>query len=132
MIRRNRKRKDEISSGQVVCHSQPPVGNEPIRPRGRPLRDPTAEIVDITTEQRLERFLGAKHMRSLKPLAILLEEHAAAWQGTVAFDKLAEDASTEYFRFEEDQAQAWVAGKKSLIIRNSQSSISSPNSSKIR
>lgn len=99
----------------------PIVEDEPAKPRGRPLREPPAEIVDITTEQRIQRLLGTRYTRSLKPLAALLEEHAAAWQGTAAFDKLAEDASSEYFHFEEDQAQAWVTGKDSVADTNYQS-----------
>ena len=52
-----------------------------------------------------------RDQRWIKTLATLFEEHAAAWQGSAAFDRLAEDVATDYFSFEEDQIRAWVDGE---------------------
>lgn len=63
-----------------------------------------------TTHERLQRLVGKDH-HSLRALASLLEEYAAAWQGSSAFDKLAEGAEADFFLFEEDQDRIWVDGE---------------------
>ena len=63
-----------------------------------------------TTHERLRGLVG-KDNQSLRALASLLEEHAAAWQGSSAFDKMAEGAEADFFRFEEDRVRPWVDGE---------------------
>jgi hypothetical protein len=42
---------------------------------------------------------------SVRQLASLLEEYAAAWQAPCAFGRLAEDAAADFFLFGEDEAE---------------------------
>ena len=70
---------------------------------------------DKTTDERLRGLVG-KDYPSLRTLASLLEEYAAAWQGSSAFDKLAEGAEAHFFRFEDDQARTWVDGEHFPVL----------------
>ena len=69
-----------------------------------------SENDDTTTHDRLRGLVG-KDYPSLRTLASLLEEYAAAWQGSSEFDKLAESAEADFFRFEDDQVRTWVDGE---------------------
>ena len=74
--------------------------------RHQQTRNPAA-YYDLLNSQ--SKTLTAQHMdHSLRALGSLLEEYAAAWQGSSAFDKLAEGAQADFFLFEEDQVRAWV------------------------
>lgn len=106
VIRRSRKQKDNNRLPTRSCET--PAGSE----RSgllRPLQL-ASENVDSTTHERLQRLVGKDH-HSLRALASLLEEYAAAWQGSSAFDKLADGAEAEFFLFEEDQVRTWVDGE---------------------
>ena len=112
MIRRPKRRRDNTHARSSLLSHTPetPVNKE--QPSRKGLREPEADVVGITTEQRVQRLMGSgRNFHSIKAIASLLEEHAAAWQASAAFDRLAEDAASEYFSFEEDQARAWVDGK---------------------
>ncbi|KAA8651967.1 Zn(II)2Cys6 transcription factor [Aspergillus tanneri] len=103
VIRRSRKQKEKNRLPTHNCET--PTGTERTGLRQPPL--PASDNVGGTTYERLQRLVGKDH-RSLRALASLLEEYAAAWQGSSAFDKLAEGAEADFFLFEEDQVRAWV------------------------
>lgn len=65
---------------------------------------------DASTHARLQRLVGRDH-QSLSVLASLLEEHAAAWQDSSAFDALADGAQRDYFQLEDGQVRAWFDGQ---------------------
>lgn len=111
MIHRNRKRKDDDRLPNR--RRKNPVATERSSLR-RPPQLPS-ENDDSTTYDRLRRLMGKDH-HSLKALASLLEEYAAVWQGSAAFDRLAEDAVADFFGFDEDQIRAWVDGEYSLPL----------------
>lgn len=111
MIRRSRKRKD--SNNRPARSRETPAGTEASSlPQSPQL---ASDNVVGTTHERLQRLVGKDH-HSLRALASLLEEYAAAWQGSSAFDKLADGAEAEFFRFEEDQVRAWVDGDCLLVL----------------
>ena len=106
MIRRSRKQK--YTNTLSTPRSETPV---PTGPSGLPRPGQFASDNDVgTTHERLRSLVG-KDDHSLRALASLLEEYAAAWQGSSAFDKLAEGAEADFFRFEEDQVRVWVDGQ---------------------
>ena len=59
--------------------------------------------------------MGRDHS-SLGAVASLLEEYAAVWQGSRAFDKLGEGTELSFFRFEEDQIRAWIDGMPLSVV----------------
>lgn len=106
MIRRSRKRKD---------HSRPPTRSRETRAStecsdSRQLHHLTSDDGENTAHERLQRLVGKDH-HSLRALGSLLEEYAVAWQGSSAFDRLAEGAVVDFFPFEDDQVRAWVDGE---------------------
>ena len=106
MIRRSRKQK--YTNALSTPHSKTPVRTQS---SGLPPPGQLASENDVgTTHERLRGLVGKDH-HSLRPLASLLEEYAAAWQGSSTFDKLAEGAEADFFEFEEDQVRTWVDGK---------------------
>lgn len=112
MIRRSRKQK--VTIALPTRNSETPVRTGP---SGLPRPPEIASNNDVsTTHERLQRLVGKDH-HSLRALASLLEEYAAAWQSSAAFDKLAENAEVNFFRFEEDQIRAWVDGERYPILR---------------
>lgn len=111
VIRRSRKQKNKNSLS--TPHSETPGNTEP---RGLPPPGRLASDNDVSTTQERLRGLVGKDCHSLRALASLLEEYAAAWQGSSAFDELAEGAEADFFRFEEDQVRAWVDGECFSIL----------------
>lgn len=111
VIPRSRKRKDtkNLPARHRDVRPGTELSNLPRSPR------PASENVADATHERLRRLVGRDH-HSLRALASLLEEYAAAWQGSSAFDKLAEGAEAEFFRFEEDQVRVWVDGDCLLVL----------------
>lgn len=111
VIRRSRKRKD--SNNLPARSRDTPAGTEPSRLPPSPR--PASDNVVGTTHERLQRLVGRDH-HSLRAFASLLEEYAAAWQGPSVFNKLAEGAEADFFRFEEDRVRAWVDGDCLLLL----------------
>jgi hypothetical protein len=94
---------------QSARHRETPAGTEPSVLQ-RPPQLASDNVSSSTTHERLQRLVGKGHHshQSLTVLASLLEECAAAWHDSSAFDKLAEGAEKDFFLFEEDQVRAWV------------------------
>ncbi|RDL37704.1 uncharacterized protein BP5553_05137 [Venustampulla echinocandica] len=106
VIRRSRKKKD--GERRPPRSSETSAGTEPSGLSRRPRQLPPDSTG--TTQERLQRLIGKDH-RELGALASLLEEYATVWQGSSAFDKLAEGAEADFFLFEEDQVRPWVEGE---------------------
>ena len=111
VIRRSRKQR--YTNTLSTPHSETPVRTEPSGPP--PPGQLASENDDKTTHERLRGLVG-KDYPSLRTLGSLLEEYAAAWQGSSAFDKLAEGAEAHFFRFEDEQVRSWVDGEHFPIL----------------
>ena len=107
----NRRRKDanDLPARRREIRARTELNSLPRSPQ------PASGNVADTTNERLQRLVG-RNQYSLRALASLLEEYAAAWQDSSAFDKLAEGAEAEFFRFEEDQVRAHVDGDCLLVL----------------
>lgn len=111
VIRRSRRQKDTHTLTTHTPETPVPTGSS-----GLPRSPQLASDNSVgTAHERLQHLVGKDHY-SVRALASLLEEHAAAWQGSSAFDKMAEGAEADFFRFEDDQVCAWVDGECSFIL----------------
>lgn len=106
VIRRTRKSKDTNRNPTRACDA--PAGTR--RHGARQPSQLAPKNVSGTTYERLQRLAGKDH-HSLKALASLLEDYATVWQGSSAFEKLAEGAEADFCLFEEDEVRPWLGGE---------------------
>ena len=67
-----------------------------------------------STQERLQGLVGGD-LDSLRQLASLLEEYAAAWQAPSAFGQLAQDAASDFYLFDMSQCRIWLDGRFHII-----------------
>ncbi|KAF7553504.1 hypothetical protein G7046_g7088 [Stylonectria norvegica] len=108
VIRRHKRQKHPaVPTGLPTPNYETPINSERVNLRRPPQLALDSTGIALSTYERLRRLVGKDH-DSLKALASLLEEYAAAWQGSAAFDKLSEGAASDFFTFEEDEIISWV------------------------
>ncbi|OJJ43531.1 hypothetical protein ASPZODRAFT_145886 [Penicilliopsis zonata CBS 506.65] len=108
VIRRSKKGKQSRISSQSVTGVSSHPGSREVSPDGQScgLRQPNDQMTG-STHERLQ-LLAGRDCPALKAIAALLEEYTATWQGSAAFDSLAEGSPTAFFLFDGDEARQWV------------------------
>ncbi|KAL9076472.1 MAG: hypothetical protein Q9157_003630 [Trypethelium eluteriae] len=106
---------EQLAQKPAARQARKQAGEPPTTPSGADglgggLQQPSqlaSDNADRTTQERLQGLVGGD-LASLRQLASLLEEYAAAWQSPSAFGKLAQDATVEFHVFDMPQSRIWL------------------------
>lgn len=110
VLRRSRKQAARQAGEQAREHATTSFGADGLGGGLQQSSQLASDNADRTTQERLQGLVGGD-LASLRQLASLLEEYAAAWQSPSAFGKLARDAIGEFHLFDMSQSRIWLDGE---------------------